>query len=41
MYKKISENEKITRIISEVHSTDNYLTKETTENVNLAISRLN
>lgn len=41
MYKKISKNEKITRNISEVHSADNYLTKETTENVSLAITRLN
>ncbi len=41
MYKKISKNEKITRDISEVHSADNYLTKETTENVSLAITRLN
>ena len=41
MYKKISQNEKITRDISEVHSADNYLTKETTENVSLAITRLN
>ena len=41
MYKKISKNEKITRNISEVHSVDNYLTKETTENVSLAITRLN
>lgn len=40
MYKKISKNEKITRDISEVHSADNYLTKETTENVSLAITRL-
>lgn len=41
MYKKISKNEKITRNISEVHSADNYLTKETTKNVSLAITRLN
>lgn len=41
MYKKISKNEKITRNISEVHSADNYLTKETTENVSLAVTRLN
>ena len=41
MHKKISKNEKITRNISEVHSADNYLTKETTENVSLAITRLN
>lgn len=41
MYKKISKNEKITRNINEVHSADNYLTKETTENVSLAITRLN
>lgn len=40
MYKKISNNEKITRKISEVHSVDNYLTKETTENVSLAFSDL-
>ena len=41
MYKKISKNEKITRNISEVHSADNQLTKETTENVSLAVARLN
>lgn len=41
MYKKISVNEKITRNISEVHSADNYLTKETTENVSLAVTKLN
>lgn len=41
MYKKISKNEKITRQISEVHSADNYLTKETTESVSLAVTRLN
>lgn len=41
MYKKISKNEKITRQISEVHSADNYLTKETAESVSLAVTRLN
>ncbi len=41
MYKKISKSEKITRNISKVHSADNYLTKETTENVSLAITKLN
>lgn len=41
MYKKISMDEKITRNISEVHSADNYLTKEITENVSLAVTRLN
>lgn len=41
MYKKISNNEKITRKISEVHSADNYLTKETTESVSLAVTKLN
>lgn len=40
MYKKISKNEKTTRNINEVHSADNYLTKETTENVSLAVTRL-
>ena len=40
MYKKISNNEKITRKISAVHSADNYLTKETTENVSLAVTKL-
>ena len=40
MYKKISNNEKITRKINEVHSADNYLTKETTENVSLAVTKL-
>ena len=32
---------KITRKISEVHSADNYLTKETTESVSLAVTKLN
>ncbi|MFR0823265.1 MAG: hypothetical protein ACLU84_07630 [Clostridia bacterium] len=41
MYKKITEKEKITRKITDVHSADNYLTKETTENISLAINRLN
>ena len=41
MYKKISKNEKVTRKISEVHSADNYLTKEITENVSLAVTKLN
>lgn len=41
MYKKISNNEKITRKITEVHSADNYLTNETTENVSLAVTKLN
>ena len=40
MYKKISNNEKITRKISEAHSADNYLTKETTESVSLAVTKL-
>ena len=41
MYKKISNNEKTTRNITDVHSADNYLTKEITENVSLAVTRLN
>ncbi len=41
MYKKISKSEKITRNISKVHSADNYLTKEITQNVSLAITKLN
>lgn len=40
MYKKITEKEKITRNITDVHSADNYLTKETTKNISLAINRL-
>ena len=40
MYKKITKNEKTTRKITDVHSADNYLTKETTENISLAINRL-
>ena len=40
MYKKISNDEKITRKISEVHSADNYLTKETTESISLAVTKL-
>ena len=41
MYKKIANNEKVTRQISDVHSADNYLTKDTTENVSLAVNKLN
>ena len=41
MYKKITKNDKITRKITDVHSADNYLTKETTKNISLAINRLN
>ena len=41
MYKKISKNEKVTRQINEMHSVDNYLTKETTESVSVAINKLN
>ena len=41
MYKKIANNEKKKRKISEVHSADNYLTKETTESVSLAVTKLN
>lgn len=40
MYKKITKSEKVTRRISDVHSADNYLTKETTPNISLAINRL-
>ena len=40
MYKKITKNEKITRQITDVHSADNYLTKETTKNISLAINKL-
>lgn len=40
MYKKISKNEKITRNINDVHFADNYLTKETTESVSVAVTRL-
>lgn len=40
MYKKISNNEKVTRKISEVHTADNYLTKETTKNISLAVTKL-
>ena len=40
MYKKITKNEKITRKITDVHSADNYLTKETTKNISLAINKL-
>lgn len=40
MYKKITKNEKVTRNITEVHSSDNYLTKETTKNISLAINKL-
>lgn len=41
MYKKISKNQKVRRNISEVHFVDNYLTKETTENISLAVTKLN
>ena len=41
MYKKISNNEKVTRVINEMHSADNYLTKETTESMSLAVTKLN
>lgn len=40
MYKKIAKNDIIIRKITDVHSVDNYLTKETTENISLAINRL-
>lgn len=41
MYKKISNNEKVTRVINDMHSADNYLTKETTENVSVSVTKLN
>ncbi len=41
MYKKITPNERVTRTVNCEHSIDNYLTKETTENISLAISKLN
>ena len=41
MYKKISKEQKVRRNISNVHLADNYLTKETTENISLAITKLN
>lgn len=40
MYKKITKKEKITRKITDVHSADNYLTKETTKNISLAVNKL-
>lgn len=40
MYKKIAKNQKVTRNISQGHLADNYLTKETTENVSLAVTKL-
>lgn len=40
MYKKIAKNERVTRKITDVHSADNYLTKENTKNISLAINRL-
>ncbi len=40
MYKKITRREKVTRKITDVHSADNYLTKETTESISLAINKL-
>ena len=41
MYKKISNSEKVTRQINEMHSADNYLTKETTESLSVAVNKLN
>ena len=41
MYKKISKEEKITRIISEEEQADNYITKTTTKNFSLAVTTLN
>ena len=41
MYKKITPKERVTRVVNSQHSIDNYLTKETTENISLAISKLN
>ena len=41
MYKKITPKERVTRVVNSEHSIDNYLTKETTENISLAISKLN
>lgn len=40
MYKKITDNEKVTRKITDVHFADNYLTKETTESISLAVNIL-
>ncbi len=40
MYKKITKKEKVTRKITDAHSADNYLTKETTESISLAINKL-
>ena len=40
MYKKITKHDKVTRKITDVHSADNYLTKETTKNISLAINKL-
>ena len=40
MYKKITKKEKVTRKITDVHSAYNYLTKETTESISLAINKL-
>ena len=41
MYKKITPKDRVTRVVNSQHSIDNYLTKETTENISLAISKLN
>lgn len=40
MYKKITCNDKKTRYISKNHYTDNYITKDITENVSLAIANV-
>ena len=41
MYKKISYSEKVTRQINEMHSADNYLTKDTTESLSVSVNKLN
>lgn len=40
MYKIVTSKERITRHITDVHSVDNYITKETTPNISLAINKL-
>lgn len=41
MYKKISNKEKNTRIINDSHSAENYITKDISKNVSLAVTKLN
>lgn len=41
MYKKFSKEDKVTRVVNENYKVDNYLTKEVSENISMAVSHLN